>query len=638
MTALPMQVARWPNGKPGPPLDPTSQNNPAIQATPDGGVANGENYVFNINSKLLFKVPGVEGLTLTVTGALDRGLNYSKFFSKHYTLYNWDRITLDENDLPVLTSQGYGASSLRQTLQINKEYLVNGFFTYQRKISSHNINIVAGIEIIQNNYNWFTAERRNFISNYPDELNFGNADEQYASGSNPGINRWKNYFGRVNYTFRDKYIAEFLWRYQGSSKFSPSTRWGFFPGLSIAWRVAEEEFWKTTSLSGLIPYMKLRGSWGKTGNDLIPPYQFYSLYAMSWRNYISGSGTTFPVYGESLAGNSHAQWEEANQLNVGMDMGWISNKLTFTIDYFNNLRTKILITQQASVPVMTGMAGKLPLINLGKVRNHGVDFEFLWRDNDHQLHYSIGINGLWAKNKVLFFDEAEGSLPWQKQTGYPMYSGLYYIADGIFRTQADLDNYPHLGEARTGDVIFKDVNKDGIINGHDMTRIYKNVVPTVVGGITLKASYKGIDVSILIQGQAGGVRYIQFMGNKTGANYMKVFYDNRWTEANPNTDYPRTFNRNDEYWVSSDHQNTFWLRKTDFIRLKNFEIGYTLPPGLSSKFGLTLLRIHAGGYNFLTWSPDLKDFDPELEAKGDGFAGQGYPLQKMITAGLSITF
>jgi hypothetical protein len=144
-------------------------------------------------------------------------------------------------------------------------------FFYQRTLGTHFINFVAGIEFIQNNYNWFTAERRNFANNYPAELNFGNADEQYASGSNPGINRWKNYFGRANYTFRDRYIAEFVWRYQGSSKFAPETRWGFFPGVSLAYRITEEPYWKNLGIDRVIPYMKIRASWGKTGNDLIPP-------------------------------------------------------------------------------------------------------------------------------------------------------------------------------------------------------------------------------------------------------------------------------------------------------------------------------------------------------------------------------
>ncbi len=638
MTALPMQVARWPDGLPGPPLDPTSQNNPVVQATPAAGLSEGENYVFNLNSKLQIKIPGVEGLTFTATGALDRGLNYSKFFSQHYTLYEWDGITYDENNIPVLVGDGYGPSALRQTEQINKEYLVNSFLTYQRTFNTHNVNVVAGMELIENNYNWFSAERRNFVHNYPAELNFGNEDEQYASGSNPGTNRWQNFFGRVNYSYRDRYIADFVWRYQGSSKFAPESRWGFFPGISVAYRISEEEFWKDLISDKVISSLKLRASWGKTGNDLIPPYQFYSLYEQYWRNFISGNGSTHPVYYESLAGNAKAQWEEANQFNVGTDIRLFYGKLSVTADYFNNLRTKILITQKASIPVMTGTSGKLPQINLGKVRNHGVDFELTWRDIKGGFDYSAGLNGLWAQNKVLFFDEAEGSLEWQKQTGYPMESGLYYEAIGIFQTEEDLDKYPHLAVARAGDVIFKDVSGDGTINGDDMRRIYKNAVPTLTGGLTLTAGYKGFDLYVLFQGQAGAVRYIQFQGSRGGSNYMKIFYDNRWTEDNTDASFPRTFNRNDEYWVSSENHNTFWLWNTDFIRLKNLEIGYTLPVKITGKAGLKSVRVHAGGLNLITFSPGLKDFDPELEPKNEGFAGQGYPMQKILTAGINVGF
>jgi TonB-linked SusC/RagA family outer membrane protein len=638
MTALPMQVAYWPNGQPGPPLDPTSQNNPVVQATPYAGLSEGENYVMNLNSRLLVRIPGVEGLTLTATGALDRGLHYSKFFSKHYTLYEWDRLTYDADSVPVLVKKDYGPSALRQRMDINKEYLVNSYFTFQKAISYHSLKVIAGFEFIQNNYNWFTAERRKFINNYPAELNFGNEDEQYASGSNPGINRWQNYFGRFNYAYRDKYMAEFVWRYQGSSKFAPGTRWGFFPGVSVSYRISEESFWQNSAIARLISYLKIRSSWGKTGNDLIPPYQFFSLYDQSWRNFITGDGAAHAVYYESLAGNSHAQWEEARQLNAGIDVGWFDSRLSLTADYFDNLRTKILITQKASVPIMTGTSGKLPMINLGKVSNHGVDFELTWRDRLGDLNYSAGFNGLWARNKVLFFDEAEGALEWQKQTGYPMESGLYYDAIGIFKSEKDLDKYPHLDVARTGDVIFRDVSGDSIINGDDMTRIYKSWVPTLTGGFTLSAQYRGFDLSALVQGQAGAVRYVQFMGSSTGSNYMKTFYDNRWTEEHPDATYPRTFNRNDEYWVSSDNANTFWLRRTDFVRLKNLEIGYNLPAVLLTKIGLSGLRVHVGGMNLLTWAPDMKDFDPELEPKGDGFAGQGYPMQKILTTGISVKF
>lgn len=639
MSALPTSIARWPTGEPGPIINPKNPTNPVVQVTPDAGTNEGEKYVFNVNSKINYRFPWLQGLTLTATASIDRGLNYSKYFSKLYTLYSWDRMSLDDNGMPDLQAAKYGKSSLTQQLGISKQYLINSFFTYKTKINSvHSINIVTGIEFIQNNYNWFSAQRRNFTQNYPAELDFGDPNEQLASGSNPGTNRWENYFGRFNYSYKEKYNAEIVWRYQGSSKFHPDTRWGFFPGFSVAYRISEENFWKDRRISNFMSYAKLRASWGKTGNDLIPPYQFYSLYDLYWQSFVTGDDVYHPVYRESLAGNSKAQWEEAQQLDLGIDLNMLDSRLMITADYFNDLRTKILIEQTASVPQMTGTTGKLPKINLGEVSNQGFDFQITWRDKIGRLNYSVGVNGVHAKNKVLFFDEAEGALDWQKQTGFPMHAGLYYEAIGIFRSAEDLENYPHFDEARIGDVIFKDVNEDGMISGDDMIRIFKNSVPTLTGGLTISLSYKNFDFTSLFQGQAGAVRYVQYRGAVGEQNYFKNFYDNRWTESNSDASYPRTFNRNDEYWVSSGNKNTFWLRKTDFIRLKNLEFGYNVPNSYSNKIGLSDVRFSVGGMNLFTYCPDMKDFDPELEPKGNGFAGEGYPLQKIIKASLTVKF
>jgi len=639
MTALPIQIASWPNGLPGPPLDPTTQNNPMVQATKAGGVNHSDNYVLNINGKLKIDIPWIEGLSWTTAGALDRGLFYSKYFSKRYALYKWDGSTLDESGNPKLISSQYGSSNLLQHLYIDKSYLVNSILDYRKSFSrKHDLNLTGGIEVIENGSNWFTAERRNFANNYPEELRFGDSNQQYADGTNPGLNRWLNFFGRVNYSYENKYIAEFVWRYQGSSKFSPETRWGFFPGISLAYRISQEDFWHNSRIGGIVDNMKLRFSWGKTGNDLIAPYQFYSLYRQVFYSFVTEDQAYHQTYSESHAGNSRAQWEEADQINAGIDLAFLNNNLTFTADYFNNLRSKILITRTASVPEMTGMASILPDVNLGKVRNHGVDLDLAYNTRFSGIDLRAGINACYARNKVLFFDEAQGFLPWQQQTGHPMKSGLYYDAIGIFSTAPDLDRYPHLDEARTGDVIFRDVNGDGKITGDDMIRIYKNIVPTFTGGLNLTGSYKGLELVLSFQAQAGAVRYVQDLGGKGIQNYLRSFYDNRWTESNPSTKYPRTYNRNDEYWVSSVNPNTYWLRKTDFLRLKTLELGYSLPEKLTGRIGLQNMRVSLGGMNLLTWSPGIKDYDPELEPKGDGFAGAGYPLQKVVTAGVTIQF
>jgi TonB-linked SusC/RagA family outer membrane protein len=654
-TANPTLVARWPDGSIGPPLDVQNQTTPVVQSTPVSGYDKRNNYVFNINAKVNIKLPWVKGLSLTGTAAIDRGLNYRKKFEKRYTLYTWDGYTVDGSGNPVIAAGLYGGTPiLQQRSDIEKSYLVNALLNYDRTFAAmHAVNILVGIEALENNSNWFSAERRSFTAEFPEELNFGATNSQYANGSNPGSNRWQNYFGRVNYAYKGKYLAEFVWRYQGTSKFASRTRWGFFPGISAGYRISEEDFWKE-AFGNSINNLKIRGSWGKTGNDLIDPYQYYSLYAKpdGGTDFVTADGVNHGLIGESRAANIQAQWEEANQTDVGIDLNLLNYRLSVTVDYFNNQRTKILIPQMASVPEMTGMTGILPDINLGKVRNSGFDFEIAFADKvgSGDFSYRIGLNGGYAKNKINFFDEAPGSPDWQVQTGHPMYSSLLYNAIGIYHTSADVDKWNEYAQsitgdpsaeyyagARTGDIIFEDVDKSGQINGDDKSRIYKSVVPTWTGGLNVLLRYKGFDLSALFQAQAGAVRYYLPSGS-TSYNYTKDFYDNRWTEANPDAKYPRTYNRNEEYWMSSENISTFWLHKTDFIRLKNFELGYNLPQRWLNPIGLTDLRVYVGGMNLFTYSPDMTDYDPETQFEYSGLSGEGYPLQKMLNVGLSFKF
>ncbi|MDR2057726.1 MAG: TonB-dependent receptor [Dysgonamonadaceae bacterium] len=655
LTARPTLQAYWPNGLPGPPLNMQNQYNPVVQSTSEVGYNKNENYVFNITGKINIKIPYVEGLSFVATGAIDRSLNYGKKFYDQYTLYTWDGQTVSNNEIPELEGKRYGrAPSLIQHQTIWKEYLVNGLFNYQKEVAKgHDLNILIGLEMIENSSNWFSAERRNYKVSFPQELDFGDPNNQYANGSNPAINRWLNYFGRLNYSFQSKYLLEFVWRYQGTSKFAPQTRWGFFPGISAGYRISEENFWEG-NLKETINDLKIRASWGKTGNDLIDPYQYFSLYSAYWRNFVitqdpEEQNNKSTIY-ESRAYNLQAQWEEADQSNIGIDMNLLKGKLTITADYFNNLRSKILIPQSASVPGSTGLGSILPDVNIGKVRNSGFDFNISYNHKAGDFTYRIGLNGGYAKNKVIFFDEAEGVWPWQSQTGYPMHSYLLYDAPGIFHTQAEIDQWnqyarektgdpdaEYITGARPGDIFFRDTNEDGQINGEDKIRIYKNIVPSWTGGLNLLAQYKGFDLNVLFQGQAGAVRYIAPDGGEE-RNYPKSFYDKRWTEQNPNAEYPRTYNRNDEYWMSSDNWNTFWLKKTDFIRLKNIELGYTIPRKILNKTGINTVRVYVGGMNLFTYAPDMTDFDPEVDQQDSATAGSGYPIQKMVNAGFSINF
>ncbi len=214
-----------------------------------------------------------------------------------------------------------------------------------------------------------------------------------------------------------------------------------------------------------------------------------------------------------------------------------------------------------------------------------------------------------------------------------MNSGTYYKAIGIFNDEAEIAKYPYMANfnPKPGDVIFEDVSNDGKIDANDQIRVEKSDIPTFTGGITLGAQWKGFEFNMLIQGAAGAVRYISTESGEIG-NFLKSFADERWTPSNPNASGPRTFNRGNEYWVGQG--NTYWLRNTDYIRLKNVELAYSLPAGLIRRANIQNLRVYVNAFNLLTYSPDFKDWDPEMGTN----SGQGYPLQKIVNTGIALTF
>ena len=384
--------------------------------------------------------------------------------------------------------------------------------------------------------------------------------------------------------------------------------------------------------------MKLRGSWGQTGNDQIDEWQYLATYSLGGIRaqsgnpslpFITNGNVENPALYQTVLPNKQVTWEIANQANVGFDAGFLNDRLTVTADYFNNERSQILWWRNASVPSSAGLT--LPRENIGKVGNKGFDFSVGYNNQSNVFVYSFGLNGGYQKNKILFWDETPGNPDYQQSTGRPMNSGLYYKAIGVFKDQAAVDAYPHLSNARPGDVVFEDYNNDQKIDALDRVRIDKNNDPTFTGGVNMSLQYKGFDFAALVQGATGGIQYISTESGEIG-NFMNSFAENRWTPENPSASGPRTFNRGNEYWVGQG--NTFWLRKTDYVRLKNIELGYKLPKTLISRLGLQNLRVYVNAYNVLTYSPDMKDFDPEMGAGN----GQGYPLQKIVNGGLSVIF
>jgi hypothetical protein len=300
--------------------------------------------------------------------------------------------------------------------------------------------------------------------------------------------------------------------------------------------------------------------------------------------------------------------------------------MTLEADYFKNVRTNILWRRNASVPVSAGLS--LPPENIGEVSNQGFEFILAYRATSGSIRYDFALNGSYAKNEILFWDETPGIPEYQQSTGRPMGAELRYNAIGVFEDQAAVDAYPHWAGAQPGDIKFEDTNNDGVIDGLDRVRNEKSGLPRFTGGLSASLYVKNFDISLLFQGTAGAVAYISPESGEIG-NYYADHANNRWTPSNPSSEYPRAWNRDNEYWRSQD--NTFWLHETDYIRLKNIEIGYNLPTDAVRTIGIEALRIYANGLNLLTLSGE-KLIDPELTS------GTAYPLQRIVNLGLTLTF
>ena len=620
MRGKPNMPAYWPDGTPGPDIE--YGDNPAVTTTSATGYDMDKRYILESNLRTVITVPWVKGLSVTANGSFDKNFLFHKKFETPWYLYTWDG-----NADHVLTKgkRGLDAPQLSEDMADGQRITVNAYATYETTIAEiHNIKVMAGFERRFGKQDVFNAFRKNYISSAVDQL-FAGASDQYMSNSGSASqNAYQSYFGRVNYDLSKKYMAEFVWRYDGSYMFPSDKRFGFFPGISLGWRMSEENFWKDNL--AFINDFKMRGSWGQTGNDRIDEYQYLATYGyLSGKTYVFGSSDA-KLLNETKIPNPAVTWEVANEANIGFDALLLNNKLSVSADYFNNLRTQILIKRNASVPSSTGLT--LPPENIGKVRNAGFEGSIGYHNNVGDFHYDVSVNGSYSKNKIIFWDETPGVPVYQQSTGRPMGSTLYYQAIGIFKDQAAVDAYPHWAGAQPGDIIFKDVNGDKVIDGLDRVMNEKNDYPRFIGGLNASLRYKQFDLTVLIQGAAGAVQYVRAESGEIG-NYYKDFADKRWTPENINASYPRTFNRDEEYWGSQ--ANTFWLRSTDYIRLKNLEIGYTLPLNTNKSLGIEGLRLYVNGTNLLTVDK-AKVIDPETSG------GTSYAPQRIITGGLTLTF
>jgi len=634
MRGKPQQQAYWPNGLPGPDIE--NGENPVVITTDLSGYDRQKQDYIQTNGSINVKIPWIEGLKWTGTAAVDKRLGTRKLWQIPWTLYQQGVGFEADGTTPklVASKRGPAEPNLNQSYDDQLNILLGSVFSYEKQIGVHGITALAGMNRETITGDNFSAFRRYFISPALDQMFAGGDLERTNSGGGFETARI-NYFGRMAYNYKEKYLAEFLWRYDGSDRFPTKSRYGFFPGFMAGWVVSEENFMKDQNV---FSFLKLRGSWGQLGNDQVnlpnsttpATYQYLSTYG--FRSYILGDAEQKTLF-ETRLPNENITWEVASNSNVGLEGQLMNGKVFFEMDYFSNYRSKILWFKNASVPQSTGIT--LPAQNIGEVSNKGFDFNIGYRGGKGDFKYNFSVNGGYAKNKIEFWDEAPGAPEWQRTTGKPMNTFQAYLYDGVFKDQADIDartvDYSAIVKTlRPGDMKYQDYNGDGKITPDDQVRTDNTTLPLFQGGVNLGGQYKNFDLTILIQGAAGAKQYVSAgeMGNI--GNYLLDMYENRWTIDNPSSVHPRIANRSDQYYSNN---NTYWLRSSDYIRLKNFELGYSLPEVLTKKIGSSSARVYLSGINVFTIDK-LKVFDPETAST----TGQYYPQSRIMNMGLNIKF
>lgn len=446
--------------------------------------------------------------------------------------------------------------------------------------------------------------------------------------------------GRLAYGYDSRYFLELDYGYNGTERFAKKNRFGFFPAVGAGWMVSNESF--MSGVKNIFTELKLRATYGKVGNDqigsLYDRFFYLSQINMDGPGYWFGldrkyrSGISIDRYANDLI-----TWEIAKKTNIGLDLG-LFDQLTLTADMFWETRNNILQTR-SDVPTTMGLR-TIPQSNVGISQGKGFEMSLKYQQTFNQdLWLVVNGNFTYASSRYKQFDEPDyGDIPWRSHIGLKLNQPMGYIAERLFIDDEEVKNSPmqQLGEYGAGDIKYKDINNDGVINTDDMVPIGFPIVPEIIYGAGFSLGYKGFDLSCFFQGSARSSFFISpthitpFI-NQGQRGLLKYIADDHWSENNRNINafWPRL----SEYPIDNNNQpSTHWLRNGAFVRLKSAELGYTLPDKLMHKALIKQCRVYVNGLNLLLWSK-FKMWDPEMAGNG-----LGYPIQRVINLGVNLSF
>jgi TonB-linked SusC/RagA family outer membrane protein len=570
--------------------------------------------VLTLNYKLLKNLTfsGIYGGKIDLTRQVD--------YSKKMQFINPDDLKTVDFD--------YNTNSLLIFHQDNYQHNLQFLFNYSKVFNG--IHDVKGLLGYSQEWNIDAQEsvgRRNFITDDIYVINAGSSDPSTWTTSGTA-SEWaiRSYFGRLNYSLKDRYLFEANLRYDGSSRFSSAKRWGVFPSFSIGWRLSEEEFMKNLTN---IENLKIRASWGQVGNQNIALYQYYSTISSS-AYYFNGVAQTATYYAGSP--NINLRWERKTTTNIGLDLGILKNRLSIVADVFKDRTDGILM--QPSVPTSYGRTA--PYQNVATVDNFGWESMISFKDKKGDFSYGLSFQISDAKNKVKSMINSPQITNNQiTEIDHEMNEWFGYKEIGIFASQDEVDNYAHLNpKTGIGDLKIEDINKDGKITAADRQRLGSSN-PRFPYGFHLELGWKNFDFSAFLQGVAYRKTFISAVGampiNGSLETAQKQHLD-RW-HLDENGDWiPGKFPK---MRVASFNNtfSSFWLQNAAYLRLKNIQIGYSLPNSILSQLKISKLRIYASGENLFTITKIYG-----IDAESPDGSGNFYPLSQIVNLGVNVTF
>jgi TonB-linked SusC/RagA family outer membrane protein len=622
------------------------------------GVLKSNGYTKTTQNDLLISVgleqqlPFIKGLSMKGVFSYDPRQSDVKGWHLPIPWYSVDLTTNPYTFTKYIATNPAIYTFLQQSYTKRVNYTYQGYLNYNRSFGLHNVSGLLVAEARNSTYA-VQSSARNYFAVPIDEMDLGPSNKlNFNNGGYSSSSSMLGFVYRLTYNFKERYLFEASGRYDGHYFFAPGKRWAYFPSFSAAWKISEEGFIKDISQ---ITSLKLRGSWGKSGNLAGSPFQYLTGYTLRGDAYAFGNGSLVQSSYVSIEANPNITWEVGTKTDVGFDLTMWGSLLSLEFDYFHEDRNGMLLPPQVTLPVEYGLS--IAEENKGIMKNNGIELSIGSRKTfSNGIDLAMKLNFSYSRNQMIevFESDAQRLNPNRTLKGKPFGTPFGYKSDGLFSTKddkngdgiIDITEYPveQFGTVHPGDIKYVDLSgpngvPDGIIDVNDETKIGYPYYPLMTYGFTTSMKWKGVDLSIFLQGSAMSSMNIQqwstvpFANNASNTAYE--YFNNRWTPTHQNAKYPKAY---PAPTANNSQISDFWQINNSFLRLKTAIIGYSIPAKITKKLTIENIRIYLAGQNLLTFSK-LKHLDPEASyVGGDVGREDSYPQMRSTTFGIDITF